>query len=465
MIFNSFIFIFGFFPIVFFGFKLLKGKSRRYIWLTVMSYIFYGWWNWRFTGLMLLATLIDFFAGLFLRKTDDAKKRKIILAISLSANLALLGFFKYFNFGIDTLRHLANLFNLSPNLPTLSIILPIGISFYTFHTMSYSIDIYRKKIAPTKNFFEFACYVSLFTQLVAGPIIRFSQIKDDLENIDHAPSTDKFHTGISMFIIGLAKKVIIADTIARIINPMFQDIGALNSLQTWIAILGYTYQLYFDFSGYSDMAVGLGHFFGFHIPQNFNSPYKSVNITDFWRRWHISLSTWLKDYLYISLGGNRKGKIRTYINLLLTMFLGGLWHGASWTFAFWGVYHGALLAIDKMTMRFQVFFPRFIQKITTFLLVVIGWVFFRNAKFSDAWLMLKKMFIFQNFGTYSLPKNIFIEALIFLGLSAFITIFLPNTFEIKYSTRARYAILAALIFVACLVLMNYQQSVFIYYQF
>ncbi len=465
MIFNSFIFIFGFFPITFLIFRFLKGKNRRYIWLTVMSYIFYGWWNWRFTGLMLLATLIDFFAGIFLGKTDDPKKRKIILIISLCANLGLLGFFKYFNFSIDAIRSLTNLFNLSPNLPTLNIILPIGISFYTFHTMSYSIDIYRRKIAPTKNFFEFSCYVSLFTQLVAGPIIRFSQIKEDLENIDQAPSTDRFHIGLSMFIIGLAKKIIIADSIARIINPMFQNIEALNSLCAWIAILGYTYQLYFDFSGYSDMAVGLGYFFGFHIPQNFNSPYKSINITDFWRRWHISLSSWLKDYLYVSLGGNRKGKTRTYINLFLTMLLGGLWHGASWTFVFWGAYHGALLAIDKMTMRFQILLPRFIQKITTFLLVVIGWVFFRNAKFSDAWLMLKKMFGFQNLGTYSLPQNIFIEALIFLGISFFITIFLPNTFEIKYSSRAKYAILAALIFVACLIMMNYQQSVFLYYQF
>ena len=416
-------------------------------------------------GLMLLSSLIDFFAGKYIHKTADGKKRKIVFILSLCANLGLLGFFKYFNFGLDTIIAVANIFNLSPDLPVLNIILPVGISFYTFQTMSYTIDIYRKKLAPTNNFFEFACYVSLFPQLVAGPIVRYSDVVNDLDNIDKISKATNFHRGLSIFVIGLGKKIIIADTIARIINPMFADVGALSPLYAWIAILGYTYQLYFDFSGYSDMAVGLGHLFGFHFPQNFNSPYKAVNISDFWRRWHISLSSWLKDYLYISLGGGRKGNLRTYFNLIITMLLGGLWHGASWTFVFWGFYHGALLVLYKMTHRFQDSLPRVIQKTGTFLLVTIGWVFFRNATFSDSWTMIKKMFYLDKLGSYNLENAALWEIAILLGISFFITSFLPNTFEIKYSTKLKYAILLALVFTVCLVLMNYGQTSFLYYQF
>ncbi|MFA5133268.1 MAG: MBOAT family O-acyltransferase [Patescibacteria group bacterium] len=465
MLFNSFVFIFAFLPITFLVFWLLKGKNQRYIWLTVTSYIFYGYWNWKFVFLMLASSLIDYFAGLYIHKTENSKRRKLALIISMSANLGLLGFFKYFNFGLDTIRYIGDLFNLSPNLPMLNIILPVGISFYTFQTMSYTIDVYRKKLAPTKNFFEFACYVSLFPQLVAGPIVRFSDIVDDLNNINNFSKAANFHRGLSMFVIGLGKKIIIADTIASIINPMFQDVANLNTLLSWVAILGYTYQLYFDFSGYSDMAVGLGYFFGFRFPQNFNSPYKALNISDFWRRWHISLSSWLRDYLYISLGGSRVGVIHTYFNLIITMLLGGLWHGASWTFVFWGLYHGVLLALYKMTQKFQDSLPRAVQKITTFLLVVIGWVFFRNSSFGSSWTMLKKMFGFENFGGFNLSQGLMIEAAILLIISAFITSFLPNTFQINYPTRARYAIALAAIFITCLILMNYQQAVFLYYQF
>lgn len=466
MLFNSFIFIFAFFPLTLLVFWRLKRKNSRYIWLTIMSYIFYGYWNWKFVFLMLASSLIDYFAGLYIHQTDNHKKRKLALIISMSANLGLLGFFKYFNFGLDTVRYIfEGLFNFSPDLPLLNIILPVGISFYTFQTMSYTIDIYRRKFAPTKNFFEFACYVSLFPQLVAGPIVRFSDIMDDLNNINQFSKRENFHRGLSMFIIGLGKKVIIADTIARIINPMFDNVANLNSLMSWAAILGYTYQLYFDFSGYSDMAVSLGYFFGFRFPQNFNSPYKALNISDFWKRWHITLSTWLKDYLYISLGGSRVGKIHIYFNLIMTMLLGGLWHGASWTFVFWGLWHGVLLAIYKITKKFQDGLPVIIQKITTFLLVVIGWVFFRNTTFRDAWTMIKKMFGLENFGNYAMPKTIFFEITALLAISAFITSFLPNTFQIKYSTRPRYAVLLAIIFVAALILMNYGQTVFLYYQF
>lgn len=414
---------------------------------------------------MAVSTFVDFFAAKYIYKSDSGKKRKIALVLSLCANLGLLGFFKYFNFGLDTISSIANLFNLSPNLPVLNIILPIGISFYTFQTMSYTIDVYRKKLAPTNNFYEFACYVSLFPQLVAGPIVRFSSIVEDLENINSFSKISNFHRGLSMFVIGLGKKVIIADAIARIINPLFENVSDLSTPLAWIAILGYTFQLYFDFSGYSDMAIGLGRLFGLRFPQNFNSPYKARNISDFWRRWHISLSSWLKDYLYISLGGSRVGKLHTYANLIVTMLLGGLWHGASWTFVFWGFYHGALLALYKMTKKFQDRLPVLIQRTATFLLVVVGWVFFRNKTFGDSWTMLKKMFSLENTGNYVLPPSFVIEILLLLAVSGFITLFLPNTFEIRYPTKIKYAIVLAFIFVVCLILMNYQQAVFLYYQF
>lgn len=465
MLFNSFIFIFAFFPISFIVFWWLKGKNQRYIWLTIASYIFYGYWNPWFTSLMAISTFIDFFVAKYIHKNENNTKRRMALILSLCANLGLLGFFKYFNFGLDTVNSIANLFNLSPNLPALNIILPIGISFYTFQTMSYTIDVYRKKLAPTNNFYEFACYVSLFPQLVAGPIVRFSNIVEDLDNINNFSKISNFHRGISMFVIGLSKKVIIADAIARIINPLFENIPELSPLLCWIAILGYTFQLYFDFSGYSDMAIGLGLLFGLRFPQNFNSPYKARNISDFWRRWHISLSSWLKDYLYISLGGSRVGRLHTYANLIITMLLGGLWHGASWTFVFWGFYHGALLAFYKMTQKIQDRLPIIFQKSATFFLVMIGWVFFRNTTFKDSSIMLKKMFGIDKTGTYAIEANQTTEIFMLIAFAGFISFFLPNTFNIKYPTKIKYAIILAFIFVLCLVLMNYQQVVFLYYQF
>ncbi|MFC1612609.1 MBOAT family O-acyltransferase [Patescibacteria group bacterium] len=460
-----FVFIFAFFPITFLIFWWLKGKNQRYIWLTIASYIFYGYWNWWFTSLMAVSTVVDFFAAQYIHKTNETKKRRIALILSLCTNLGLLGFFKYFNFGLDTIASIAQLFNLSPTLPVINIILPIGISFYTFQTMSYTIDVYRRKLAPTNNFYEFACYVSLFPQLIAGPIVRFSSIVKDLENINNFSKVSNFHRGLSMFVIGLGKKVIIADAIARIINPMFESIPDLSTPLVWIAILGYTFQLYFDFSGYSDMAIGLGRLFGLRFPQNFNSPYKARNISDFWRRWHISLSSWLRDYLYISLGGSRVGKLHTYANLIITMLLGGLWHGASWTFVFWGFYHGALLAFYKVTKKFQDALPRTIQKTLTFLLVVIGWVFFRNKTFSDSWIMLKKMFIIEKISNFTLSPNLTIEILLLIAVAGFASFFLKNTFQLRYPTKIKYAIILAFIFVICLVLMNYQQAVFLYYQF
>jgi len=336
MLFNSLPFLYIFFPISYIVFWAFTSKQQRYVWLTLTGYVFYSFWNYKFCALMAFSTVVSYLAGLAFLKYRDPRRRRLCLIIPIVIDLALLGLFKYADFALGTLDSLAQALHISAHLPRLNLILPIGISFYTFHTITYIVDSYRGKIRPTTNLFEFSCYVSLFSQLVAGPIVRFREIENDLDDIDKHDSRELRERGWSFFTIGMVKKVLIADSIAAIINPALAHSTGLSSSGVWICMLGYTYQLYFDFSGYSDMAVGLGLLFGLRLPQNFDSPYKAVDITDFWRRWHISLSTVLRDYLYIPLGGSRFGSLATYRNLMITMLLGGLWHGANWTFVCWG---------------------------------------------------------------------------------------------------------------------------------
>ena len=340
MLFNSVEFLFVFLPVTYLVFWALSSARARYVWLTVTGYVFYSYWNPWFTLLMLFSTLVSYTAGLGMLKWGDPNRRKLCLVVPVTADLLLLGFFKYANFGLATARDVSHWFGGTLAVPHLDIILPIGISFYTFHTISYIVDSYRGVIRPTRNFFEFAAYVSLFSQLVAGPIVRFRQIEQDLENLGHADRTRWLTRGISFFVVGLVEKVVIADSLAAFVDPALAQYQSLSTAGAWLAMLGYTFQLYFDFSGYSTMAVGLGYMFGLRIPQNFNSPYKALDPADFWRRWHISLSTCMRDYLYIPFGGNRGSTAETYRNLMLTMLIGGLWHGAAWTFVFWGGYHG-----------------------------------------------------------------------------------------------------------------------------
>ncbi|MBK9294690.1 MAG: MBOAT family protein [Oligoflexia bacterium] len=456
MLFNSVVFLFAFLPITYFVFWNLKTKTERYFWLTLTGYVFYGWWDARFCLLMLFSTLVSYFAGLYILKAKNKilKKRAMVLAISV--DLALLGFFKYYNFFADNMHW-------AVDLPALKIILPVGISFYTFHTMSYIIDAYRGTIKPTKNFFEFSCYVSLFSQLVAGPIVRFRQIEEDLEKIDKSDKFSKINEGFSFFLIGLFKKVLIADSIAAIIDPAFLNINTLSSSGTWLIMLGYTYQLYFDFSGYSDMAVGLGYMFGIRIPQNFNSPYKAIDISDFWRRWHISLSTWLRDYLYIPLGGNRISPLRTKINLFITMLLGGLWHGANWTFIIWGALHGIYLIINHLWKEFgNAKLSPFVAKMITFLLVVIAWVFFRSPDMATSFLILNKMFG-QMPG--AMPAQWQTLACV-VALSIIIAHTMPNTFELKHKYgKIKSWAMAALFLISLVRILANNNSPFLYFQF
>ncbi|MFW5802423.1 MAG: MBOAT family O-acyltransferase, partial [Verrucomicrobiota bacterium] len=323
--------------------------------LTLLSYSFYGWANPLFMVLMLASTVIDYVCGLVIsgqfgrswkvpvealpRGGPGRRSRKIALAVSICTNLSLLGFFKYFNFAVenyDALMNAAGLSGLSLDV-AFRITLPLGISFYTFQSMSYSIDIYRGDAKAIRNIIDFACYVSMFPQLVAGPIIRFQEVADQLQSRTH--TLQKSARGVAFLCCGMAKKILLANSCGKVADMAF-DAGEVGFVDAWMGAINYAFQIYFDFSAYSDMAIGLGLMLGFVFPKNFDSPYLSQSITDFWRRWHISLSTWLRDYLYIPLGGNRRGTSRTYVNLATVMVLGGLWHGASWNFLIWGAIHG-----------------------------------------------------------------------------------------------------------------------------
>ena len=355
MLFNSLTFLYFFLPFAYFPYHLVKSKEFRYVWMTICGYLFYSFWNWKFTFLMLFSTVVSYLAGLGMLAATGPRRR-LFLIVPIAIDLMLLAFFKYANFAVSTLSEMAQWLGIPAHLPVLEIVLPVGISFYTFHTITYIVDSYRGVIKPTRNFFEFSCYVSLFPQLVAGPIVRFRQIEADLEAIDRDDRPDWGRLGWSFFVIGMIKKVLIADTIAAMIDPPLASYSGLSTGDAWLCVLGYTYQLYFDFSGYCDMAVGLGYLFGLRLPQELRLAVQGVDIADFWRRWHISLSSCLRDYLYIPLGGNRHGAWQTNRNLMVTMLLGGLWHGANWTFVFWGGYHGLLLVLHRLAgARWEVF--------------------------------------------------------------------------------------------------------------
>jgi alginate O-acetyltransferase complex protein AlgI len=475
MLFNSRGFLFLFLPIAYFVFWKLGTKQSRYVWLTITGYVFYSFWNYRFCSLMAFSTLVSYFAGRGLLRFQDTTRRKLCLIVPIVVDLSLLAFFKYLNFAADSAAWIAAFLGLgsvasfitSAHIQASAVsghflqgaLLPVGISFYTFHTITYIVDGYRGTIKPTKNFFEFASYVSLFPQLIAGPITRFRQVEGDLEHLDTASRSGGLDIGWSYFAIGMMKKVVIADTIAAVINPAFTHFADVSTVGAWLCALGYTYQLYFDFSGYSDMAVGLGHMFGIRLPQNFNSPYKATDPSDFWRRWHISLSTCLRDYLYIPMGGNRS---HLYRNLILTMLLGGLWHGANWTFVIWGAYHGALLMLYRAYGWAWDAVPAAIRRLGMFLLVVIGWVIFRADTFDMATVILRKMFV-------PTDGDLFIGAttlVAVIALAAITAHAAPNTFEVRHQWSPQMSAAMTAGFACCLILiMGGQRSPFLYFQF
>ncbi len=394
MVFSSHLFMFYFLPLAMVVYYAMP-RMGKHLALTLLSYVFYGWWNPLFVVLMFASTVIDYVAGLFISRQFGTSWRepigalgpggprstgqKIALVVSICSNLSLLGFFKYFNFVTANYNAVVQVLGAGHwALAAMTVTLPLGISFYTFQSMSYSIDVYRGDARAIRNFIDFACYVSMFPQLVAGPIIRFQEVDDQLRHRTY--TVEKFARGAAFISLGLAKKVLLANPCGKVADTCF-NAGSVGCLDSWFGAGAYAFQIYFDFSAYSDMAIGLGLLLGFVFPKNFDSPYRSASITEFWRRWHLSLSTWLKDYLYIPLGGNRKGTRRTYVNLATVMLLGGLWHGASWNFVIWGGIHGVMLGVERVRGKrsFYSRLPRPLKVAITFVILLFTWVFFRTA--------------------------------------------------------------------------------------
>lgn len=404
MLFNTWTFAI-FLPTVLLIYYHLNRKWQNFF-LLVASYVFYGWWDYRFCALLAISTFVDFFCGLGIASTKSILSRKILLATSCFVNLGILSFFKYFNFFADSVSHLFEMAGFRPDFPTLSIILPVGISFYTFQTLSYSIDVYRFKIEPTRNLIDFALYVSFFPQLVAGPIERATRLLPQIQS-KRTITWEMLSSGIVLIMIGLCRKIAIADAVAPTVNRIFAEPNRCGSLELLFGVFIFSLQIYCDFAGYSDIARGTAKMLGIDLIKNFEHPYFSTNISEFWRRWHISLSTWLRDYLYFPLGGNRKGSLITYRNLFITMLLGGLWHGANWTFVVWGGLHGLYLAVHKVFLKgrkpitwnrpMQIMrSPAEILKLMlTFLLVSLTWIFFRCQNFNDVWSYLAGILAFQ----------------------------------------------------------------------
>ncbi len=375
MVFSSLIFIFAFLPLFLLGYYLLPDKWRNFF-IVLAGYIFYSWGAPRFALILFLTIVIDYFISLWLVEISGRRKKWLVV-VSVLMNLGLLGYFKYSNFFVGQLNFMLEALGW-PDLPWKEVILPIGISFTVFQELSYIIEVYRGRIKPASRFIDFAAYLMLFPHLIAGPIVRYIDIAPQL--IRRVYSTDGFIYGIKRFSIGLAKKILIANQMSAVADAMFHlnSVRDLVSPLAWLGIIAYSLQIYFDFSGYSDMAIGLAKMLGFDFLENFNRPYVARNITDFWRRWHISLSTWMREYLYLPLGGNRISPFRTYLNLWIVFLISGLWHGASWNFVLWGVFHGFWLVSDRLfLLNWLKKVPVALQIALTFLVVNLGWVLFR----------------------------------------------------------------------------------------
>lgn len=511
MIFNSLVFlIFAalFFPLYF----STKGRQRMWVCLSA-SYVFYGWWDWRFLSLILFSTVMDWWFGLWISYQDHPEEtrqewlsgsvvlktfgrfteavaqfglsRKAILVFSLVMNLGFLGFFKYFNFFSDSLAALIRTFGMQPSWTTLNIILPVGISFYTFQSMSYTIDVYRKQLKWEPSLLRFATFIALFPQLVAGPIVRASDFLFQL-NSDKKFDWNRFNSGLGRVLWGFFKKVAIADSLAPFVDQCFAAPETFGSLHLLIGVVFYAFQIYCDFSGYSDIAIGLARMMGYHFPENFNLPYFSRSFSEFWQRWHISLSSWLRDYLYIPLGGNRQGPVVTYRNNLLTMVLGGLWHGANWAFVFWGFLHGIYLIGQRLLapgwrrlvqlFRLPMVVSAGMEMALVFSLTLLAWVFFRSGSiglaggdsFHTARLMLSGIFSGEGFSAGAIINKF--QAAKGIGLiGLLLAVEISNT-RMQWNERqtqhpAWRVVLFALLLWGIAFLGSFGANSFIYFQF
>ena len=401
MVFSSAIFLCYFLPALILLYVLTPKKAKNFV-LLLASVFFYMWEAPKFIFVIIGTTLIDFFLVQRMEVSKNNNERKLLLVVSVIVNLGLLVYFKYSNFFIENVNALLGAVGFHSTIPWTKLILPIGISFYTFETLTYVVDVYRRVHKPLKNFWDYQLYIILFPKLIAGPIIRYHDIADQITDRSANDNSTERLLGFYRFVLGLSKKVIIANALGEFADHVYgNEVLKLEALHpanlsaatAWLAALSYTFQLYFDFSGYSDMAIGLGRMLGFHFPENFNNPYISQSITEFWRRWHMTLGAWMRNYLYIPLGGNRVSTKRLYFNLWLVFLLSGLWHGASWNFVLWGAWHGLFLVIERaFLLRYLEKAGRLISNAYAFLVVLIGWIFFRVETFGAAWGYVKAMF-------------------------------------------------------------------------
>lgn len=409
MLFNSLDFAI-FLPIVFILYWLVTNRdlTLQNVLIVIASYVFYGWWDWRFLSLIVFSTLVDYTVGVKLKEATQQFQRKVLLWISILVNLGFLGVFKYYNFFLDSLYDVAPGLQTVLGFNTLNIILPVGISFYTFQTLSYTIDVYKRKLEPTTSLIDFAAFVAFFPQLVAGPIERASQLLPQF----YVPRTFKFiniQFGCIRILWGLFKKVVIADRLAVIVDLVYQAPEAYGGLHFIIASILFAFQIYCDFSGYSDIAIGTARLFGFKLMENFRSPYFSKSLSEFWRRWHISLSTWFRDYVYIPLGGSRVSTTKVYLNLMIVFVVSGFWHGAAWTFLIWGALHGSILIIEHLLksrapiLKTTSNFPMNVLSILfVFAITTLAWIFFRANTTADAFYIVGHLFDFS----YPLAENV-----------------------------------------------------------
>jgi alginate O-acetyltransferase complex protein AlgI len=472
MLFNSYVFLFAFLPAVLVGTWALRSKNPRLLFLTLASWTFYAWWNWKFLPLMLSTTMVDYVAALAIHRTDVARRRNAWLVASLTVNLSLLGYFKYAQFFVNSIDGIGKWVGLPVAPPVLHIVLPIGISFYTFNSMSYTIDVWRRRVEPTKHILEYTTFVALFPHLIAGPIVRFIDLQPQLRFPRPKLTSEAAGVGAYFFTCGLVKKLLIADRLAPHVNALFPSIqnphvvDGLGFFSSWAGALGYSLQLYFDFSGYSDMAVGLAWLIGFRFPQNFNSPYKAVNVSDFWRRWHMSLSAWFRDYLFIPLGGSRRGPARTFFNLVVTMFLAGLWHGAAWTFVIWGLVHGLALGVHGVLRNFG-WTPKSVifNRVVTFIFVVAAFVIFRAPSLHVAGQYFWHMVGGGGVESWSDLKVFVPGSFVLLLVACLVFVqFAPNTWELKLKPRVFYG-LATGVAAAVAIMSIAVPHPFLYFQF
>lgn len=450
MLFNSPVYIFLFLPLVTLIYFLLTHSrliTLSRFWLILSSLFFYAYWNPKYLVLIFVTLIVNYYCGICLKKYKNMPDlRKLILISGIIFDIGLLAYYKYANFFIDNINALTN-----ANFTLLNLVLPLGISFFTFQKIAFLVDCYRYDMKQY-SFIDYSLFVTFFPQLIAGPIVHHKDVIPQFSaSQNHMLNWDNIAKGLFIFCIGLFKKNVVADFFAVWANTGYSSISTLDFWSTWSTTLSYTLQIYYDFSAYSDMAIGAALLFNIHLPLNFNSPYQSLNIQDFWRRWHISLSTFLREYVYIPLGGNRKGEFRAYINLIITFLLGGFWHGASWTFLVWGLMHGVALSIHRAWQKSQYKLPKLISWLLTFIFINCTWIYFRADKLSDANILMKKLVAVEGFNWNYLMQNLLstsatwlgndlnqLKLLCYLIIFSSVCFFFPNSIKIsRYSTTLK----------------------------